>query len=118
VYHGGVQASISPPKERYAVSQDNGIKLAQPEEFCDALAEVLRQGARTLLAQTVEAEGLSFLKLLADKRTEDGHRQLVLDGHLPEREIATGIGHVGVRQPGVGDRGARGAERIRFTPGS
>lgn len=36
--------------------QDNVIKLAQPGEFCDALTEVLRQGARTLFAQAVEAE--------------------------------------------------------------
>jgi putative transposase len=35
---------------------------------------------------------------------------------LPEREIATGIGHVAVRQPRVRDRGAQGAERIRFSP--
>jgi transposase-like protein len=98
------------------VFQDNVIKLAQPGEFCDALTEVLRQGARTLLAQAVEAEVTSFLESHADKLTEDGHRRLVRHGHLPEREIATGIGHVGVRQPRVRDRGAAGGERIRFSP--
>jgi hypothetical protein len=98
------------------VSQDNVIKLAQPGEFCDALTEVLRRGARTLLAQAVEAEVASFLESHADKLTEDGQRRLVRHGHLPERMIATAIGHVGVRQPRVRDRGAQEAERIRFSP--
>jgi putative transposase len=98
------------------VFQDTVIKLAQPGEFCDALTEVLRQGARTLLVQAVEAEVASFLKSHADKLTADGHRRLVRHGHLPERQIATGIGHVGVRQPRVRDRRSQGAERIRFSP--
>ena len=37
-------------------------------------------------------------------------------GHLPEREIMTGIGSVAVRQPRVRDREAVGGERIRFSP--
>ena len=87
------------------MSQDNVIKLAQPGEFSDALTEVLRQGARTSLTQAVEAEIAGFLETHADKLTEDGHRRLVRHGHLPEREIATGIGLVSVRQPRVRDRG-------------
>ena len=35
-------------------------------------------------------------------------------GHLPEREVLTGIGPVGVRQPRVRDRQAAPAERVRF----
>jgi putative transposase len=98
------------------MSQDNVIKLAQPGEFCDPLTEVLRRGARTLLAQAVEAELASFLEAHADKLTEDGRQRLVRHGHLPEREIVTGIGHVGVRQPRVRDRGSHGEERIHFSP--
>jgi putative transposase len=98
------------------MSQDNVIKLAQPGEFCDPLTEVLRRGARTLLAQAVEAELASFLEAHADKLTEDGRQRLVRHGHLPEREIVTGIGHVGVRQPRVRDRGSQGKERIHFSP--
>jgi putative transposase len=40
----------------------------------------------------------------------------VRHGHLPEREIMTGIGPVAVRQPRVRDREANGSERIRFSP--
>ena len=40
----------------------------------------------------------------------------VRHGHLPEREIMTGIGPVGVRQPRVRDREAAEGERIRYSP--
>jgi putative transposase len=108
----------SPPKERYAVSNDNVTKLIQPGAFDDPLTEVLRNGARALLAQAVEAEVADFLARHADLKTEEGYQRVVRHGHLPEREVMTGIGPVTVRQPRVRDRGA-GAEatdRIRFTP--
>lgn len=98
------------------MTDNSVIKLAQPGEFTDALTEVLRDGARTLLAHAVEAEVASFLASHADKQTEDGRHRLVRHGHLPEREIATGIGSVAVRQPRVRDRAADGDERIRFSP--
>jgi transposase-like protein len=75
----------------------------------------LRNGARALLAQAVEAEVSSLLSCHADKLTDDGRRRLVRHGHLPEREIMTGIGPVAVRCPRVRDRGGEGCERIRFS---
>ncbi len=39
----------SPPKERYAVTNDNVTKLVQPGTFEDPLTEILRDCARTLL---------------------------------------------------------------------
>ena len=56
------------------------------------MTEVLRAGARPLLVHAVEAEVAGFLGGNADKLTDDGHRRLVRHGHLPEREIMTGIG--------------------------
>ena len=76
------------------MTQDNIIKLSQPGMFSDPLTEVLRDGARALLAHAVEAEVADFLGGHADKLTDDGHRRLVRHGHLPEREIMTGIGAV------------------------
>jgi putative transposase len=38
------------------VSDANVVKLVQPGSFADPLTEVLRNGARALLAQAVEAE--------------------------------------------------------------
>jgi transposase-like protein len=108
----------SPPKERYAVSNDNVVRLIQPGAFEDRLTEILRGGARALLAQAVEAEVAEFLASHADLKTETGRQRLVRHGHLPEREVMTGIGPVAIRQPRVRDRGAGGDDpaRIRFTP--
>jgi transposase-like protein len=114
-----LDASTSPPKERYAVSNDNVTQLIQPGAFDDQLSEILRRGARTLLAQAVEAEVADFLAKHVGLRTEDGRQRLVRHGHLPEREVMTGIGAVAVRQPRVRDREAAAGDpgRIRFTPG-
>jgi putative transposase len=100
------------------VSNDNVFKLIQPGTFDDQLTEILRQGARTLLAQAVESEVADFLAKHADLKTEDGRHRIVRHGHLPERKIITGIGPVTVRQPRVRDREAAADDpgRIRFTP--
>lgn len=95
---------------------DNSVfKLTEPGTFSDPLTEVLRSGARALLTQAVEAEVAAFLDSHADERTADGRRRLVRHGHLPEREIMTGIGPVAVRCPRVRDRVGTGETRIRFT---
>src|SRR3954451_21486849 len=97
------------------MTQDNVVKLIQPEAFSDPLTEVLREGARALLAQAVEAEVAAFLSGHADKHTEDGRQRLVRHGHRPERAIMTGLGPVAVRAPRVRDRTGAGESRIRFT---
>jgi putative transposase len=97
------------------VTETNVFQLSQPGSFSDPLSEVLRSGARSLLAHAVAAEVATFLGSHADKLTEDGRRRLVRHGHLPEREIMTGIGPVAVRCPRVRDRAGEGAERIRFS---
>ena len=96
------------------MTETNVFQLSQPGTFGDPLTEVLRNGARALLAQAVEAEVSSLLSCHADKLTDDGRRRLVRHGHLPEREIMTGIGPIAVRCPRVRDRGGEGSERIRF----
>ena len=97
------------------MTDTNVLQLSQPGTFADPLTEVLRNGARALLAQAVEAEVAALLSCHADKHTDDGRQRLVRHGHLPEREIVTGIGPVAVRCPRVRDRCGSGEERIRFT---
>ena len=97
------------------MSDNNVLKLSQPSTFSDPLTEVLRSGARSLLARAVEAEVAAFLDGHSEARTEEGRRRLVRHGHLPEREIMTGIGPVAVRAPRVRDRTGQGADRIRFS---
>ena len=78
------------------MSDANVVKLLQPGSFADPLTEVLRNGARALLAQAIEAEVADFLAKHIDLKTATGLRRVVRHGHLPEREIMTGIGPVGV----------------------
>ena len=98
------------------MSDSNVIKLAQPGVFTDSLTEVLRSGARALLTQAVEAEVAEFLAKHADLKTETCHQRVVRHGHLPERDIMTGVGPVTVRQPRVRDRASGDGERIRYSP--
>jgi len=97
------------------MTDTNVLQFSQPGTFSDPLTEVLRNGARALLAQAVEVEVASLLERHADEITDDGRRRLVRHGHLPEREIMTGIGPVAVRCPRVRDRVGQGSERIRFS---
>jgi DNA-binding XRE family transcriptional regulator len=97
------------------VTETNVFQLSQPGTFADPLTEVLRNGARALLTQAVEAEVAALLSCHADKLTDDGRQRLVRHGHLPERKIVTGIGPVAVRCPRVRDRAGEGSERIRFS---
>ncbi len=90
--------------------------LVQPGEFIDHLSDVLRSGAQALLAQAVEAEVASFLATHEQERLGDGRARLVRHGHLPEREIQTGIGAVTVKQPRVRDRSDKGAAQLLFSP--
>ena len=98
------------------MTDNNVFQLAHPGTFTDSLTEILRNGACALLTQAVEAEVAGFLTKHADLKTEGGLSRVVRHGHLPEREIMTGIGPVSVRQPRVRDREAADGERIRFSP--
>ena len=99
------------------MSNSNVVKLVQPGTFTDQLTEVLRRGARCLLAQAVEAEVADFLGGHGELKTGDGRQRVVRHGHLPEREVLTGIGPVALRQPRVRDRAAAADDpgRIRFS---
>jgi transposase-like protein len=82
----------------------------------DPLSEVLRAGARRLLAQAIEAEAEAFLAGMADRRLADGRARFVRHGHGPERAIQTGIGSVVVQRVKVRDRAlAESEKRVRFT---
>ena len=97
------------------MTDTNVFALVQPGTFTDRLTDVLRDGARALLARAAEAEVAGFLAEHADKRTDDGRQRLVRHGHLPERSIMTGIGAIEVCVPRVRDRLSGTDDRIRFS---
>ena len=79
------------------MSNDNVLELKKPgvsSAVRDALSAVLRDGARTLLAQAVEAEVTEFLARYRDEQDAAGRTRMVRNGHLPERAIQTGLGPV------------------------
>ncbi|MEC5383758.1 IS256 family transposase [Aurantimonas sp. C2-6-R+9] len=86
-----------------------------PGDIDDPLTLVLRDGARRLLAQAVEAEAEAFLTAMQGERLADGRARLVRHGHGPERAIQTGVGPVPVRRAKLRDRGADGPEQDRIT---
>ena len=98
------------------MNEDNVVTFRRPDEIDDALTEVLRAGARRLLALAVDAEiAAFFLAEHSALKLDDGRQQVVRHGHAPERMIRTGIGPVTVAPPRVRDRGAAVDGRIRFT---
>ena len=78
------------------------------------LEEIARRGAQQMLAQAMEAEAALFVEKHADKVDENGHRVVVRNGHMPTRELVTGIGRVPIKQPRVDDRqlAKQGEERF------
>ena len=91
------------------------ITLRQPDDIDDPLTNILRAGARQLLAQAVEIEVETFLATVKDLKLADGRARVVRHGYGPARTIATGIGPVEVARAKIRDRGAAGdGERIRF----
>ena len=70
----------------------------------DVLTEILRDGAQQLLSQAVTAEVAGWIESHQHITDAQGHRQVVRNGHLPKRNIMTGIGPVEVTQPRVHDR--------------
>lgn len=98
------------------MSEATITQLPDPLGFAsDPLTELVRSGARKLIEQAIEAELATLLSAHAEEKTADGHARLVRHGHLPERNILTGVGPVPVKVPRVRDRGA-GADKITFTP--
>lgn len=83
--------------------------VATPGEIInDPLSELLRIGARGLIAQAVEAELAMMMLQHEDKKLPDGRLAVVRNGYLPERTIQTGLGDVAIRVPKVRDRGRTG----------
>jgi len=101
--------------ERYAMNENRVVALRQKGAIDDPLTEILRAGARRLIAQAVEAEFETFLGSNADLVLPDGRQRVVRHGHDPVRAIQTGIGFVDVEKPKARDRGAAADDRIRFT---
>ena len=63
------------------------------DEIDDPLTCVLRDGARRLLAQAIEAEAEAFLTMMKDERLSDGRARLVRHGHGQTERVLTFLYH-------------------------
>ena len=82
------------------------VSLNTPQ---DPLTELIRQGARDLIAQAVEAEVQQLLAQYQNSMV-DGKQAIVRNGFLPERTLQTGVGDVEVQIPKVRDRSGNGVK--------
>lgn len=90
------------------------LHLRQPDAIGKPLTDILRAGARKVLAQAIEIEAV--LASMRDLELPDGRERLVRHGHGRERTIQTGIGPVEFSRVKIRDRGATGdADRIRYS---
>jgi putative transposase len=86
------------------MTKHNVIEFKKPETFVDdPITDVLRTGARELLAEALEFEIEDYLSRYKDLRDNQNRRRVVRNGYLPEREIQTGIGPVPVKVPRARD---------------
>jgi transposase-like protein len=68
------------------------------------LDEIVRGGARAMLAAALRAEVAAYVDAFADQLDEQGHRMVVRNGHHADREVMTAAGAVPVRAPRVNDK--------------
>ena len=80
------------------------------------LDQLVREGARRMLAAALEAEVDDYLAAYAAERDERGRRLVVRNGHARQREVTTAAGAVAVRAPRVNDRRVDPAtgQHVRF----
>jgi putative transposase len=98
-------------QRKYAMTDCNVKAVSAPvQKIVDPLTELLRDGARDLIRQAVEAELAEMLSRYSDLKLVDGRQVVVRNGYLPERTIQTGIGDVIVKVPKVRDRSGSGIQ--------
>jgi putative transposase len=81
------------------------------------LDEIVRDGARAMLAAALQAEVAAYIDAYAGEVDEYGYRLVVRNGYHGEREVLTAAGAVPVRAPRINDRrvDAETGERRRFS---
>jgi hypothetical protein len=77
---------------------------AATPDLRDLLTQIVTTGARQMLVHAVEAEAAQWIADRQHPVDDDGHRQVVRNGHAAPRTIVTGVGPMQVKMPRVHDR--------------
>jgi putative transposase len=90
---------------------------AGPVDGASLIDEIVREGARRMLAAALEAEVAAHITAHAGELNERGHRLVVRNGHAVPRQVLTSAGAVPVRAPRINDKRVdeTTAERQRFS---
>jgi len=90
---------------------------AAREDMAAGLDEIVREGARRMLAAALEDEVAAYIAAHAGELGEDGRRLVVRNGHARPRQVTTAAGAVEVTAPRVNDKRTDPAtgERARFS---
>jgi len=96
---------------KHNVIYEENTHTSSSTGFNNVLEEILREGARKLLAQAIENEVSEYIEMNKDERDDQNKRLVIRNGHLPEREIQTGLGPISLKQARIRD----GREGEKFT---
>lgn len=80
--------------------EDDGVRSSSGS----LIDEIVREGARRMLAEALRAEVDAYVAEFADQRDESGRRLVVRNGYREPREVVTAAGAVEVTAPRVNDR--------------
>ena len=80
------------------------VEAASERAGGSLLDEIVRDGARAMLAAALQAEVAAYVEAFADELDERGRRLVVRNGSHAPREVMTAAGAIGVRAPRVNDR--------------
>lgn len=87
--------------KKFTITEDKTLSDISARSM---LEDVLRDGAKKMLQKAIENEVLEYIQQASELRNEMNKRLVTRNGHLPSRNILTGMGPIPVRQPRVRDQ--------------
>ena len=97
------------------MKKDNVVSIQDRDELSgevrSVLDELVQEGARRMLQTAIQEEVEEYLERHGNLVDTQGHRMVVRNGYLPERDLITGAGPVKIKQPRVRDK----REGYKFT---
>ena len=99
------------------VTKDGKETPAAAESSGSMLDEIVRDGARRMLAAALETEVAAYIEAHVDQVDQDGRRLVVRNGRAGPRQVLTSSGAIEVVAPRVNDKRTDEAsgERQRFS---
>ena len=89
------------PEPMVGDDRTGGVELGESSSVID---DIVREGARRMLAEALQAEVDAYIARFSAERDERGRRLVVRNGSHQPRDVLTSAGAVGVVAPRVNDR--------------